>query len=98
MKLEVTHPENRKVSLGILKENEKTKKIVPIVNNSLAPIDFSVVVTPHIVALQNTSVLGITPKSQISLKPGGTIDLVVHFNPKSRIEKFSEEVIFECSG
>ena len=98
MKLEICNPEHRVLNLGVLKEKEKVKRIVPIVNRSLCAINFTVVVTPQVIALQKSSVLSVSPKEEISLKPQGTIDLVIRFHPQSRIEQFSEEVIFECAG
>lgn len=88
----MANPEDRKVNLGILKVNEKVKRVVPIINNSLAPIEFCVLVTPYPVVLQNSSVLNVAPRSVITMKPNSVVDLVVNFCPKSRIEKFSEEV------
>lgn len=85
-------PADRKVNLGILQVNEKVQKTVRIVNNSLAAISFTATVTPFVTALQNPNVLAITPTSLISLNPKAKCDVVVHFHPKSRVAKFSEEV------
>ncbi|XP_057292027.1 hydrocephalus-inducing protein-like [Hydractinia symbiolongicarpus] len=98
MKVDVVDPADRKVNLGIVQVNEKVQKTVRIVNNSLAAISFTATVTPFVTALQNPNVLAITPISLISLNPKAKCDVVVHFHPKSRVAKFSEEVILECAG
>lgn len=90
--MEVADPADRKVKLGVLQVDEKVKRAVRIVNNSLATMDFNLTVTPAIVALQNSSVLSVVPNSLVTLKPKAFTDVIVQFSPKTRIPKFSEEV------
>ena len=85
-------PADRKVKLGVLQVDEKVKRAVRIVNNSLATMDFNLTVTPAMVALQNSTVLSVVPNSLVTLKPKASTDVIVQFSPKTRIPKFSEEV------
>lgn len=85
-------PADRKVNLGAIQINHKVKKSISIVNNSLASIEFNLTITPYMLVLQNTNVLNIAPNSMINLKPKASCDVIVQFNPRRRIPKFSEEV------
>lgn len=98
MKVEVADPKERKVKVGTIQVDEKLKRAVRIINNSLATIDFNVTITPSLQALQNTNVLTVMPTSQLTLKPNQTTDVIVVFQPRKRIAKFCEEVILECAG
>ena len=88
--MEVADPNERKVNLGTIEVNEKLKRAVRIINNSLTTIDFNLTITPSMQLLQNNSVLS------ISLKPQQTTDVIVIFQPRNRIPKFCEEVRHIC--
>jgi len=96
MRVEVENPSDRKLNIGAISINEKMKRSVRIVNRSLAHIEFSVTVTPFAANLQN--VLSILPNTLIQLKPKASCDVMVMFQPKARIAKFTEEIIMECAG
>ena len=81
------------VKFGALKVGQVLKKIVPIVNNSPAPITFRLAVNPTSPALQEPGVVKVTPTDDITLQPkGGTTKVEVVLSPKTRIAQFSEEV------
>ena len=62
-------------------------------NNSAAAITFSLVITPSLITLQQSSVLTVSPSSEITLEPnGGSCNVHVMFTPTSRIAQFTEEV------
>eukprot|EP00794_Sanderia_malayensis_P018879 gene18879-20779_t len=98
MKIEVANPIDRKINLGALRIGKTSSRSVKIINNSMAPIDFTVAITPATLALQQSNIISIHPQSMISLNPKATTDVTVNFSPKSRIPQFSEEVILECAG
>ena len=80
--------------MGALRIGQTLKKIVPIVNNSPAPITFNVTLNPTTPALQAPGVISLTPTEPITLQPkGGMAKLEVVLTPKTRISQFSEEVI-----
>ncbi|XP_071173399.1 hydrocephalus-inducing protein homolog isoform X10 [Mytilus edulis] len=98
MKIEV--PESI-INLGSLVVGGKLKKppLVPVVNNSPAPITFKLALTPTTLALQQTNALSITPTENITLEgKGGTCNVIVKLNNKHRIPQFTEEVYMECAG
>ena len=87
-------PKQKIVKLGALRVGNTVKKIVPIVNNSPAPITFNLALTPSSSSLLDGSgVLKISPTSEITLGPkGGAAKVEVVFSPKSRVPQFTEEV------
>ncbi|XP_043935458.1 hydrocephalus-inducing protein homolog [Protopterus annectens] len=99
MKLEVVEPQNKVVNFGAVRVQQTVRKIVSIVNKSLAPLIFTLAINPSLQALQDSKVLRMSPAGEISLKPrGGTCSVEVLFSPKCRISQFMEEVMFECAG
>ena len=83
------------VNLGSFIVGGKVKKpaVVPIVNNSPAPITFKLALTPTTPALQQTNALSITSTDNITLEGrGGTCSVQVKLNNKQRIPQFTEEV------
>ncbi|XP_013405663.1 hydrocephalus-inducing protein [Lingula anatina] len=99
MKIEVANPKQKLVNFGALRVNQVVKKVIPIVNNSPAPISFNLTITPNNMALQDASILNWSPKNNITLEPkGGTCKVEVTFSPKTRITQFTEEVLLECAG
>uniref|UniRef100_H3AN97 Abnormal spindle-like microcephaly-associated protein ASH domain-containing protein n=1 Tax=Latimeria chalumnae TaxID=7897 RepID=H3AN97_LATCH len=99
MKVEVANPENRTVSFGALRIRQIVKKVVPVVNHSLAPLTFSLAITSNVPALQDPKVLNLLPSGEITLQPnGGTCNVEVIFSPKCRMIQFAEEVMLDCAG
>ena len=81
------------VKLGAMRVGQTIKKHIPIVNNSLKEITFALAITPSMPALQDSTVLMVSPTNKITLPPkGGTAKVEVVFAPKSRIPQFTEEV------
>ena len=69
------------------------KKIIPIVNNSAAPLTFKVTANPLSSALQEAGVMRLLPTDPITLQQkGGMGKVEVVLSPKCRIAQFSEEV------
>jgi hydrocephalus-inducing protein len=93
MKVEVANPKQKITNFGALRIDQTVKKVVPIVNNSPAPISFYLAVTPSQQLLQQPGVLTMSPTSEITLEPrGGMRKVEVVFSPKSRVPQFTEEV------
>ncbi|XP_078527074.1 hydrocephalus-inducing protein homolog isoform X2 [Lissotriton helveticus] len=99
MKVEVADPKQRVVNFGALSAGQSLKKVVPIVNRSIAPITFSLGITPNLPVLQDPKVLSLSPSTELTLKSlGGSCKVEVTFSPKCRIPPFAEEVMLECAG
>ena len=83
------------VQFGALRIGQTLKKIVPIVNNSGAPLTFNVTLNPVTPALQEPGVVRLLPSEQpITLQAkGGVAKVEVMMSPKTRVSQFSEEVI-----
>ena len=98
MRVEVANPKDRLVNFGALRVGESIKRTVPVINNSPAPLSFTVVITPLSSILQQLpNVLSLAPTKEIYLKPkGGTCNLDLVFTPKCRIPQFTEEVKARC--
>ena len=91
--IEVANPRQKIVNFGALRVGQTIKKVVPIVNNSPAPLTFHLAVTPSEPLLQNPGVLTVMPSGEITLPAkGGTRKVEVSFAPKNRIPQFTEEV------
>lgn len=84
---------DKKVNLGALRIGQTFQRPVKIINNSLAPIDFTIAITPSLPQLQPGNILTISPLSNICLRPKEVTDIFVSFMPKARIPQFAEEVI-----
>ncbi|MFT7810485.1 hydrocephalus-inducing protein homolog isoform X1 [Arapaima gigas] len=65
MKIEVENPKQKVVNLGALQVGQRTKTVVAVVNNSPAPVTFSLLFSPSIQALLDPKVLW-TPVFDIS--------------------------------
>lgn len=83
------------VKFGALHIGQTLKKIIPVVNNSAAPLTFNVVLNPVTPALQESGVLRLLPSEQpITLQAkGGMAKVEVMLAPKTRVSQFTEEVI-----
>ncbi|XP_069073573.1 hydrocephalus-inducing protein homolog [Pleurodeles waltl] len=99
MKVEVADPKQRVLNFGALSAGQSLKKVVPIVNHSIASITFSLGITPNLPVLQDPKVLSVSPSTELTLKSqGGSCKVEVTFSPKCRIPPFAEEVMLECAG
>jgi len=96
----VADARQKSVKFGALRIGQTMKKIVPIVNNSAAPLTFTVTLNPVTSALQEPGVVRLLPSEQpITLQAkGGMAKVEVMLAPKSRISQFSEEVIPTYAG
>ena len=84
------------VKFGALRIGQTLKKIVPIVNNSAAPLTFNATLNPVTLALQEPGAVRLLPSEQpITLQAkGGLTKLEVMLSPKTRVSQFSEEVAY----
>ncbi|CAH1779299.1 unnamed protein product [Owenia fusiformis] len=99
MKIEVANPKQKMVNFGALRVGQTVKKAVPIVNNSPAPISFHLAITPTNTVLQEKGVMTLTPTTEMTLEPrGGMAKVEMIFSPKTRVPKFTEEIMLECAG
>jgi hypothetical protein len=93
VQVEVAEPRQKVVKFGALRIGQTVKKIIPIVNNSGAPMTFRVTMQPTSSALQESGVVRLLPTEPITLQQkGGMAKVEVILSPKSRIPQFSEEV------
>lgn len=93
--IEVADARQKVVKYGALRVGSTLKKVVPIVNNSLAPVTFRLSLNPTSAALQESGVVKFMPTEDITLQPkGGTAKVEVTISPKTRITQFTEEVWF----
>ena len=87
------NPDDRKVNFGALRVGQSAERIVKLRNNSAAAITFSLVITPSLMVLQQSSALTVSPSSELTLEPnGGSCNVHVMFTPTTRIPQFTEEV------
>lgn len=83
------------VKFGALRIGQTLKKIIPVVNNSAAPLTFNMTLNPLTPALQEPGVIRLLPSEQpITLQAkGGMAKVEVMLSPKTRVAQFSEEVM-----
>lgn len=99
MRIELVDNKQKVLGIGTLEIGKSTKKTVKIVNKSVAFIEFNLLFEPkNEILLHDKDILQIQPFQGIKLKPNQILDLQVSFKPKSRIEKFYEEVKLEYNG
>ncbi|KAM3920677.1 hydrocephalus-inducing protein homolog [Leptodactylus fuscus] len=99
MKVEVAEPRYKVVNFGAVNIGQTVKRVIPIVNKSLAPVTCTLHVSPSIPALQDPKVLSLSLSGEVMLPShGGLCKLEMQFMPRSRISPFTEEVILESCG
>ncbi|XP_047008963.2 hydrocephalus-inducing protein homolog isoform X3 [Ictalurus punctatus] len=99
MKIDVEDPKLKTVKLGTLQVSQRSKKLIPLINNSLSSLTFSLLFTPSAQTLLNSKVLSVNPSRKVTLKGGGGKCVVeVLFSPQQRMAPFSEEVQLKCLG
>jgi hydrocephalus-inducing protein len=99
LKVEVADPRQKIVKFGALRVGQTLKKLIPVVNNSAAPLTFCVTLNPATLALQEPGIILLSPTDAITLQPkGGMAKVEVTFSPNTRVTQFCEEVHLECAG
>ncbi|XP_047678536.1 hydrocephalus-inducing protein-like isoform X5 [Tachysurus fulvidraco] len=99
MKIDVEDPKLKTLKLGTLQVGQRSKKLIPLINNSLSSLTFSLIFTPFAQTLLNSKVLSVNPSGEVTLKGGGGKCVVeVLFSPQQRMTPFSEEVQLKCLG
>jgi hydrocephalus-inducing protein len=99
MKIELVDSKQKVLDVGTLEVGKSSKKVVKIVNKSVASIEFNLLFEPKSeILIENKQILQISPYQGIKLKPNQVLDLQVTFKPKSRIPKFYEEIKLEYNG
>ncbi|XP_066439738.1 hydrocephalus-inducing protein homolog isoform X2 [Eleutherodactylus coqui] len=99
MKVEVSDPKYKIINFGAVNIGQTVRRVIPIMNRSLAPVRCTLHWSPSVPALQEPKVLRLSPRSEISLPAHtGLCKLEMQFTPGTRIAPFSEEVMLEASG
>ncbi|KAL6479129.1 hypothetical protein MHYP_G00125620 [Metynnis hypsauchen] len=99
MKIDVEDPKHKVVKLGALQVGQKSKKLIPLINNSHSPLTFSLLFTPSARALLDSRVLSLRPDREVTLQGGGGRCVVeVVFTPQQRMAPFSEQLQLKCLG
>ncbi|KAG7333195.1 hypothetical protein KOW79_003330 [Hemibagrus wyckioides] len=99
LKIGVEDPKLKTVKLGTLQVGQKSKKLIPLINNSLSSLTISLIFTPSAQTLLNSKALSVNPSGEVTLKGGGGKCVVeVLFSPQQRMAPFSEEVQLKCLG
>ncbi|XP_060779913.1 hydrocephalus-inducing protein homolog [Neoarius graeffei] len=99
MKIDVEDPKLKTVKLGALQVGQRSKKLIPLINNSPSSLTFSLLFTPFAQTLLDSKVLSVNPSREVTLKGGGGKCVVeVLFSPQQRMVPFSEEVQLKCLG
>ncbi|XP_073420426.1 hydrocephalus-inducing protein homolog [Dendrobates tinctorius] len=99
MKVEVVDPKYKVLNFGAVNIGQTAKRVISIVNRSLAPVSCTLHLSPSVPALQDPQVLSLSPSREVTLPArGGMCQLDVQFTPRSRIAPFAEEVLLESCG
>ncbi|XP_030621187.1 hydrocephalus-inducing protein homolog [Chanos chanos] len=99
MKIGVEDTKHKVVNLGVLRVGRKSRRVIPVVNNSHSPLTFSLRLSPSVDKLLDSRVLSVKPESEVTLKAqGGRCTVDILFSPKQRMTPFSEELLLECLG
>ncbi|XP_069822484.1 hydrocephalus-inducing protein homolog isoform X3 [Dendropsophus ebraccatus] len=99
MKVEVADPKYKVINFGAVNIGQTIKRVIPIVNKSLAPVTCSLHLSPSAPALQEPKVLSLSPSCEVTLPAhNGLCKLEMQFTPQSRIASFAEEVMLGSYG
>ncbi|XP_072551301.1 hydrocephalus-inducing protein homolog [Salminus brasiliensis] len=99
MKIDVEDPKHKDVKLGALQVGQKSRKLIPLINNSDSSLTFSLLFTPSAHTLLDSRVLSLRPEREVTLPGGGGRCVVeVVFTPCQRMAPFSEELQLKCLG
>ncbi|XP_056622256.1 hydrocephalus-inducing protein homolog isoform X2 [Triplophysa dalaica] len=99
MKINLEDPAHKIVNFGALQTWQRSRKLVPLVNNSHCSLTFTLVRTHCDDVLRDSKVLSVRPEGQVTLKAGGgrcVAELL--FSPERRMPHFTEELQLECLG
>lgn len=99
MKVTVVDSKHKIVKLGAQHIGSCIKRIVPIINKSLAPVTFNLLGLPASSQLKEGNIITLTPSETITLPAKtGKIDIHVVFKPTKRIQQFLEEIFIDAAG
>ncbi|XP_066540500.1 hydrocephalus-inducing protein homolog isoform X2 [Hoplias malabaricus] len=99
MKIGVEDPKHKVVKLGALQVGQRSRKLIPLINNSHSPLTFSLMFTPSTHSLLDSRVLSLRPNRDVTVPGGGGRCVVeVVFTPQQRMSPFSEELQLKCLG
>lgn len=99
MRVELVDPKNKLFDLGTLQIGKVSKKTLQLINRSTIPVDFNLVLEPKCEQLhKDRSILSVTPTQNLHLAPNETLEVAVRFAPKSRIQRFAEELGMDANG
>ncbi|KAL2094104.1 hypothetical protein ACEWY4_011416 [Coilia grayii] len=99
IKLDFEDPRQKVVNLGTLQVGQRSRRQIPLINNSASAITFSLQFNPRLDALQDERVLSVSPTSEVTVRGGGgRCVLELLFTPRERLLAFSEELQLECMG
>ncbi|KAL0967856.1 hypothetical protein UPYG_G00258420, partial [Umbra pygmaea] len=99
MKVEFEDPRHKVVDLGAPQIGQKIRRVIPLVNNSRAPLTFSLLFSSTVKALLDSRVLSVNQTGEVTLKPfGGRCSVEVLFCPRERMAPFTSELQFQCLG
>lgn len=99
MNIELVDNKQKIIDMGTLQIGKLSKKLVKIINKSLASVEFSLLIESKNDTINtDSSVLQINPSNNIKLKPNQTLEFQVTYAPKKRMTKFYEEINLEYNG
>ncbi|XP_041964608.1 hydrocephalus-inducing protein homolog isoform X2 [Alosa sapidissima] len=99
IKLDFEDPRQKVVNLGSLQVGQRSRRVIPLINNSASAITFCLQLNSTVEALQDAQVLSVSPSSEMTVRGGGgrcAVELL--FTPRERMAPFSEELLLECLG
>lgn len=99
MRVELFEPKQKIFDLSTLQIGKVSKKVLKLINRGVSCVDFNLLFEPKNEILNHDkSIVQINPAQNINLKPNQTLDLQIKFAPKTRIQKFNEELVIEYNG
>ncbi|KAG7468631.1 hypothetical protein MATL_G00145140 [Megalops atlanticus] len=99
MKIEFEDPRHKVVNLGAIQVGQKSKRSIPLVNNSPVALTFSLLLSPSLEAMLAAKVLSVSPAGEVTLRAsGGRCVVELQFSPRQRMAPFREELQLECLG
>ncbi|RKO94829.1 hypothetical protein BDK51DRAFT_29881 [Blyttiomyces helicus] len=96
-RVEPVHPDQRNVNFGAVRIGHVVTRTVKIINRSVIPATFQLGPASTLEALAGHSVT-LTPQGECTLRPKGTLNLELKFQPQNRIPTFIEELFIEAPG
>ncbi|KAJ3416712.1 hypothetical protein HDV05_000542 [Chytridiales sp. JEL 0842] len=96
-RVDLSQSDIKNINFGAMRVGHVVTKTVKVVNRSVIPATFAIGPPASIEGLSHHSV-SITPVGECTLRPKGTLNLELKFQPQSRIPPFSEEICLEAPG